>query len=147
MPQIVLTGHTGQNPRFPLPKLAAFIARRGETHGRAKKAIQRDMESVLLQGSGWNGFVLLDLDDQSRVQGVLVMLPTEEAAPAELFYLAADKREQTQIRKQLIRNALKISRGKIRMICELDQGEINWLWEEGFQFDPETQCIAKQEVQ
>ena len=143
MKHLVLTGHIGQNPRFPLDKLARFIHRRHQHKGKAVKAIERDLYVVLQSGQQSGGFILLELDDQDKVRGVLAMLAGEEGAPLELTYLAAEKQDRLLIRQQLLRLALKISRGNVSVNCDLGPEDQQHLAELGYVFDATSALIQR----
>lgn len=143
MKQLVLTGHIGQNPRYPVSQLAQFIVKRKQHRGKTAKGIEQELLSVLRESTEWGGFILLDLDEENKLQGLLVTLPGEPGEPAELAYLAASKKNNELVRKQLMVNGLKISRGIILVKCDLSASEEGWLQEIGYFLDRSAATIQK----
>ena len=143
MKQLVLTGHTGQNPRYPLSQIAQFIIKYKQHKGKVKKALERELLSIIHQGSAWGGFILLDLDEKNKLKGVLVMMAGEPGDPNELQYLATTTSDAISTRQQLLRSAMKISRGIVAVKCDLSTEDEAWLSELSYRLDRQTDTIHR----
>ncbi len=143
MTQLVLTNHTGQNLRYPVSKLAKFIIQQKQNIGKASKAIEQDLLAIMQPHQLPGGFVLLNLDSEAQLNGLLVMQPGTSTVPATIEYLVPGAEREAEIRLELIRNALKISQGSIQVGPDLTDQEISWLRKEGYAYHAADQRIQR----
>lgn len=143
MKQLVLTGFTGPNPKYPLSDIAQFILSHASCADLAMENIMQDLEAILAYRKGFGGSILLGLDDEDQMNGVVAVLPPVDHRDSTLVYFATTTEIEDAARVQLLRSVLKITRGIIRVDCDLRQADKSWMPEAGYHFHPSELTISR----
>jgi len=116
MKQMVLTAHNGVNLRYPLDSLAEFV----QIHAAGTPADRPDLherfEYIFAPGQAEGGFMVLGLDEEDELIGVLAMegAATTQTGQHRLLCIAVHPEYQGQgLGRDLMRSAKMLSREHI----------------------------------
>lgn len=145
MKQLVLTGFTGPNHKYPLVEIAKFILASNACMDKEEATILGDLETILEYRKGFGGSILLGLNDEDLIEGVVAILPPVDQSNSTLVYLATVPDIAESSRIELLRSSLKITRGIIRVACDLNKEDKTWLPQGGYQFHHSELTISRTE--
>lgn len=145
MKQLVLTGFTGPNHKYPLTEIAKFILAFGSCVDKDEESILSDLETILAYRQGFGGSILLGLNEEDVLEGVVAILPPVNRSNSTLVYLATEAGISESSRNELLRSSLKITRGIIQVSCDLKQEDKSWLPKGGYQFHHSELTISRKE--
>lgn len=145
MKQLVLTGFTGPNHKYPLADIAEFILAHSSCLDKDAPSILADLETILEYREGFGGSILLALNDKDQLEGIVAILPPTDQHNSTLVYLATAPNMTDSSRTELLRSSLKITRGIIQVKCDLRQEDKSWLPEAGYRFHHSELTISRTE--
>lgn len=145
MKQLVLTGFTGPNHKYPLSEIAAFILANAAYPGKEIASVLSDLEAILKYKKGFGGSILLGLGQEDHIEGVVAVLPPTDQSNSTLVYFSTVPEVDDSSRIQLLRSTLKITRGVIQVQCDLSTEDKSWLPNEGYQFHHSELTISRTE--
>ncbi len=145
MKQLVLTGFTGPNHKYPLTEIAKFILAFSACVDKDEESILSDLETILAYRQGFGGSILLGLNEEDILEGVVAILPPVDQANSTLVYLATAPGIAESARTELLRSSLKITRGIIEVSCDLRKEDKSWMPEGGYQFHQSELRISRTE--
>jgi len=145
MKQLVLTGFTGPNPKYPLSEIAEFILTNASYSGKTVDSVLSDLETILEYKKGFGGSILLGLNQEDLLDGVVAILPPHEHSDSTLVYFSTVPEMDEASRTLLLRSSLKITRGIIRVQCDLRKEDKSWLPEAGYKFHQTELTISRTE--
>jgi len=73
MQQLVVTQHTGVNLRYPLEMLTEFILTHGEAFTLSEAELRKRLDTIFLRPPNGGGFVVLGVNSELELVGLLVM--------------------------------------------------------------------------
>lgn len=143
MKQLVLTGFTGPNHKYPLAEIAEFILAYSSCLEKDATSILADLQTILEYRKGFGGSILLGLNDDDLLDGIVAILPPVDHHNSTLVYLATAPAMTDSSRTELLRSSLKITRGIIQVKCDLSKEDKSWLPEGGYQFHHTELTISR----